>query len=101
MTNNEKVIIAKWYITNKLIGIDTVTYNLVKNNEINDLSELEDIIKNKGQQGTALCLRCIHFRNEICHRCSDKGDKGFRFKYTVWKNELIRQNIWNNLLNLK
>ena len=47
MTKEEKIKVAKWYICNYLIGLDTETYNLVKNDKINNLDELEEIIKKK------------------------------------------------------
>ena len=100
MTKNEKIIIAKWYITNKLVGIDTITYNKVKNNEIENLKELEDIIKNKGQSGIHLCLRCIHQTNIICNRCDDEDDLGFRFRYKYYQNRLIKEGLWNDLIKI-
>lgn len=51
MTKKEKMKVAKWYICNYLIGLDTETYNLVKNDKINNLDELEEIIKKKGGNG--------------------------------------------------
>ena len=92
MTKEEKIKVAKWYICNHLIGIDTETYNLVKNNKINNLDELEEIIKKKGKNGLQLCLRCLHVTNEICNRCDGLDDQGFRFRYKYFKNRMDEEN---------
>ena len=54
MTKEEKIKVAKWYICNYLIGLDTETYNLVKNDKINNLDELEEIIKKKRRKRSAI-----------------------------------------------
>lgn len=92
MTKEEKIKVAKWYICNYLIVLDTETYNLVKNDKINNLDELEEIIKKKGGNGLQLCLRCLHVTNEICNRCDDPEDQGFRFRYKYYKNRMDEEN---------
>ena len=73
MTNEDKCIVAKWFILNKLIGVDNDTYKKVKENKINKLEELEDIIKKRWDTTDCInCIRCIHINNEICHRCEKK-----------------------------
>lgn len=94
MTKEEKCIIAKWFITNKLIGVDNETFEKVKNNQINDLRTLEDILKKRWNFNDCInCIRCIHIGNVICHKC-EKGDEGFRFRYKYYKNRMIEDGYW-------
>ena len=98
MTNEEKCIIAKWFITNKLIGVDNDTFEKVKNNQINDLKTLENILKKQWNFDDCInCIRCIHKSNDICHRC-ENNDDGFRFRYKYYKNIMIENEYWENAI---
>lgn len=94
MTKEEKCIIAKWFILNKLIGVDRDIYIKVKNNQINDLKTLECILKKTWVSTDCInCIRCIHISNDICHRC-ENDDDGFRFRYKYYKNRMIEDGYW-------
>lgn len=96
MTNKDKCIIAKWFITTKLIGVDNETYFKVKNNQINDLKTLEEILKKRWDSTDCInCIRCIHISNTICNRC-DLNDEGFHFRYKYYKNKMIEDDVWDD-----
>ena len=96
LIHNTKVASKEYILDDKyetLIHGDYCLPNiLVKNDKINNLDELEEIIKKKGGNGLQLCLRCLHVTNEICNRCDDPGDQGFRFRYKYYKNRMDEEN---------